>query len=55
MIAGLPTWFFIGVIGGLAEGPMGIFPVRLHVLLNVAWLIELPLAAAAGAWMYKEA
>lgn len=52
--AGLIAWFMSGVIDALAEAPMGLLPLRLHVVWMIAWLIELPLVALAGAWLYRE-
>ena len=54
IIAGLTVWVAMGLINALAQAPMGIMPMRLHLLMNVAWLLELPLATLAGGWVYRE-
>ena len=38
----------------MAEAPMGLFPQRLYVVTTLVSLVCVPLAAAAGAWQYKE-
>ena len=54
IIAGLVAWFMTGVLNALGFGPLGIFPARLWAVWMTAWAIELPLAALAGAWLYRE-
>ena len=54
LIAGLGGWFFMFLLNALGEGPIGLFPTNLYVLWGVAWLIEIPAATLAGAWLYQE-
>ncbi len=52
--AGLAVWFLSYAWPSLSGMPMGIFPNWLFII-SIAWgLIEVPLAALAGAWLYKE-
>ena len=52
--AGVATWLVITFLHALAEAPMGLFPQRLYVVTTLVSLVCVPLAAAAGAWQYKE-
>ena len=52
--AGLLVWFFSYLWPSSGYLAMGLFPANL-VMIAVVWgLIELPLAAVAGAWLYQE-
>ena len=52
--AGLTVWFLVWVWGFGGTLVMGLYPTGL-VLITVLWgLVEVPLAALAGAWLYKE-
>jgi hypothetical protein len=52
--AGLAVWLIYYLLGFGSAALFGIFPVKL-VLIAVAWgVIEMVLAALAGAWLYKE-
>ena len=52
--AGLAVWLIYCVLGFGATLIMGMFPVKL-VLTAIGWeLVEMPLAALAGGWLYKE-
>lgn len=53
-IAGFSVWVLLGVLLAMAEAPMGLFPTNLYVVSSVVSLFVLPLAAVAGAWLYKE-
>lgn len=54
VLAGLAAWVFMGLVHGVAWQPIGLFPTKLNLLITVQWLIELPLAAMAGGWVYRE-
>jgi len=52
--AGLIAWFFVFFYVGLANLAMGMWSAGL-TLSGIVWgLIEFPLGAVAGAWLYKE-
>ncbi len=54
VIAGLAVWFLIWFLGFGATVLSGMFPTSL-VLVTLVWeLFEVPIAAVAGAWLYKE-
>lgn len=54
LCAGLAVWIIYCVLGFGSTLIMGMFPLRL-VLTAIGWeLVEIPLAALAGAWLYKE-
>ena len=55
VIAGLAVWFFISLLHGLGEAPMGLFPQRLYVIGVLVALVQIPVATVAGAYLYKEA
>ena len=52
--AGLLVWLFGGLLHALGEIPMGLLPRNIYVLGTVWNLVQLPIAAVAGAWLYKE-
>jgi hypothetical protein len=52
--AGLFVWVISGLLHALAEGPLGLLPMRLYVIGTVVALIEFPIAAVAGAKFYRE-
>jgi hypothetical protein len=52
--AGLVVWFVAGILNFLGWAPIGILPLGVYSSWMVLWLIELPLAALAGARFYKE-
>lgn len=54
MIAGVATWFLIGLLHAIGEAPMGLFPTRLMVISVVAALVAAVLAGVAGGWLYQE-
>ena len=52
--AGLLVWFFVYLYPALGYVAMDLFPRNL-VLITVVWgFFELPIAAVAGAWLYRE-
>lgn len=52
--AGLLVWFFVYLYPASFYVAMDLFPRNL-ILLSVVWgFFELPIAAAAGAWLYRE-
>ncbi|OGG48685.1 MAG: hypothetical protein A3F84_29495 [Candidatus Handelsmanbacteria bacterium RIFCSPLOWO2_12_FULL_64_10] len=53
--AGVTVWFFACLWGFGSTWVMGLFPARLVGIILVWELIEVPLAAVAGAWLYREA
>jgi hypothetical protein len=54
ILAGLIMWFFAAFCGFGSTAIIGLFPGHL-VGLTLAWeLVEGPLAALAGAWVYRE-
>jgi len=52
--AGLVVWVLTSLFAAIGQAPTGIFPTRLLVIACVWTLVETPLAAVAGAWLYKE-
>ena len=52
--AGVATWALASLVPGLSNYPLGLFPTRLLVIASIVTLIELPVAAVVGAWLYKE-
>lgn len=54
LCTGLAVWFFMWLLGFGTSIVMGLYPTKL-VLITVVWgLFEVPIAALAGAWLYKE-
>lgn len=54
MHAGLLVWLFSAFFHTAGEGPMGLLPLWLYMIGTAWWLVELPLAALAGAWVYRD-
>jgi hypothetical protein len=52
--AGIFVWVLIGLLHAIGEAPMGLLPQRLYTMGTLVGLIELPLAAVAGAKFYRE-
>jgi hypothetical protein len=52
--AGVAVWFFAYLYPSVGFLVMGMFPTRLVVIGLVWGLVEVPLAAVAGAWLYRE-
>ena len=52
--AGLAVWFFAYLYPGVANGLLGMYPMKLNVV-TLAWgLAEIVLGSIAGAWVYAE-
>ena len=52
--AGLAVWFFAYLYPGIANGLMGMYPMKLNVI-TLAWgLVEVIVGSIAGAWVYAE-
>lgn len=54
VIAGLAMWLIFYLLRSVAEAPMDLYPVRLYAIVTAVGLVQLPLAAMAGAWLYRE-
>ncbi len=54
ILAGLSVWFLTALWPAVGFAAMGLFPLRLLVIGIVWGFFELPLAALAGAWLYRE-
>jgi hypothetical protein len=52
--AGLLVWFFVYLYPASFYLTMNLFPSSLVLLTTVWGFFELPIAAAAGAWLYQE-
>jgi hypothetical protein len=55
LCAGLAGWLALGLIATLAQLPMGVFPAGLLYWNLIGWLVGGPVAALAGASLYREA
>ncbi|MDA7949411.1 MAG: hypothetical protein MPJ78_18275 [Hyphomicrobiaceae bacterium] len=54
VIAGLAVWSIAWLLTGASFINVGIFPAD-QMLVSIIWgLVEVPLAAIAGAWLYRE-
>ncbi|MCI0666350.1 MAG: hypothetical protein L0220_35325 [Acidobacteria bacterium] len=52
--AGLIAWFFVFIYVGLSYSAMGVWSYGL-TFIGIVWgLVEFPLGAVAGAWLYRE-
>ena len=54
IIAGVALWFFVFLLHAVGEAPQGLMPQRLYTLGTIVGLIEVPVAAVVGAYVYKE-
>jgi hypothetical protein len=52
--AGLTAWALAYLYAAVGQAPIGLFPTRVLVIGTVWGLVELAIAAVAGAWLYKE-
>lgn len=52
--AGLTVWALAYLYPSIGQIPLGLFPARLLLIGSVWGLVEVPLAAIVGAWLYKE-
>ncbi len=50
----LGVWVVFWVIPLLAMAPMDLFPSHLLFIAIALGLVDVPLAALAGAWLYKD-
>lgn len=55
LCAGSAVWFFAYLYPSIGIGVLGFFPAGLITLAVIRGLVELLVAAVAGAWLYKEA
>jgi hypothetical protein len=55
LCAGSAVWFFAYLYPSIGMGVLGFFPAGLITLAVVWGLVELLVAAVAGAWFYQEA
>ena len=53
--AGLVVWFLAYCYGSIGFAVMGMFPARMIAIGMIWGLVELVVAAVAGAWVYHEA
>lgn len=54
-IAGLTGWLFLGLLGNLAQIPLGLMPAGLYWVNALTSLVMVPVAGVVGAWPYQEA
>ena len=54
VIAGLLMWVIAGLLHALGEAPMGMAPQKVYTIGTLISLVQLPLAALAGAKFYIE-
>lgn len=52
--AGLIMWVIAGLLHAIGESPLGLLPMRLYLLGTVVGLVQIPVAAVAGARFYAE-
>jgi len=53
IIVGVTVWV-VAMFASVADMVLGILPVNLLVLTGIWALVEMAVAAVAGAWLYKE-
>jgi hypothetical protein len=53
IIAGVTIWL-VAMFAGVADAVLGIIPAGLLVLTGIWSLVEMAVAAVAGAWLYQE-
>src|SRR5256884_6432276 len=54
VIAGLPGWFFVGLLHAIGESPMGFMPQGPMMSGRCLALVSVPVATVVGAYVYKE-
>jgi len=54
IVTGLIVWFFAWFWNNGALMAMGIFPTKLLMTIIIWGFFQFPIAATAGAWLYKE-
>jgi hypothetical protein len=52
--AGLLVWTLTSLLTTIGQAAIGIFPSRVLVIGTLWALVETPIAAVAGPWLYKE-
>jgi hypothetical protein len=52
--AGIYVWVLTGLLHAISEAPMGLLPQRLYTTGTLVALLSFPLAAVAGAKLYRE-
>ena len=52
--AGLAVWFFAYLYPGIANGLMGMYPMKLNIVALSWGLVEVIVGSIAGAWVYAE-
>jgi hypothetical protein len=52
--AGIAVWFLAYFLYAVANANMGLFPTRLLAIGSAVGVFELPIAAAIGAYFYRE-
>ncbi len=52
--AGLILWVAVALLHAIGEAAMGLFPARLYIIGTAVALVLFPIAAMAGASLYKE-
>ena len=55
VVAGVVVWFLAYLVPGMEIGIMSLFPAKPLAIAAVWGLVEVVLAALAGAWCYTEA
>lgn len=53
--AGLFIWFLVYLYASIIQHTLALFPDRLLLISTIWGLVELSIAAVAGAWLYTEA
>ena len=54
VVSGLIVWFFAWLWNNGGLMAMGTFPTKLLMIATIWGFFQLPIAAIAGAWLYKE-
>ncbi|MCH7691254.1 MAG: hypothetical protein IIA17_09455 [candidate division Zixibacteria bacterium] len=54
VVSGLIVWFFAWLWNNGGLMAMGTFPTKMLMIATVWGFFQLPIAAIAGAWLYKE-
>ena len=54
IVSGLIVWFFAWLWNNGGLMAMGTFPTKLLMIATIWGFFQLPIAAIAGAWLYKE-
>jgi hypothetical protein len=54
IVSGLIVWFFAWLWNNGGLMAMGTFPTKLLMIATVWGFFQLPIAAIAGAWLYRE-